>query len=272
MNTYLEKVNNGRNSWKAYISTIVVAVAGIAIGGLIFGVLTPFMKSIFPNGEFGKSIGTFVIIGGTFGFGLLGFLFGFKKFYQRPIMSLFGSLEKFNFSLYTKGFLIYGFLIFAINLVTEFNTFQNFKENFNFSNFLVLATIGFLCLGLQSFFVEILFRSYLLQGMSLKIKRILWLVILNGFLFGMFHLGYGVESFIQNFLFGLVSTLITLKLGQIEFVAGAHNANNLVLSLVFVNLNEEIESNFSWEIDWIYLSLDILAYAILIFIIYKLFK
>jgi hypothetical protein len=79
MNTYLEKVNNGRNSWKAYISTIVVAVAGIAIGGLIFGVLTPFMKSIFPNGEFGKSIGTFVIIGGTFGFGLLGFLFGFKR-------------------------------------------------------------------------------------------------------------------------------------------------------------------------------------------------
>ena len=269
---YLDLAREGSNSWKAYCFTILISLLGITVGGVLFGVLTPLLKSLFPEGALGKSLGTYIIVGGTFGFGIISFAIAFQKFHKRKFLSLLGVRNKFNVKHYLLGFLSYGVLIFAINLACDFNSFKTFLATAQPSTFLLLFVVGFVFIGLQAFFEELLIRGYLLQGMGLKIKNITWLILSNGFIFALLHLGYGIESFIQNLFLAIVFAIITLQLERLEFVAGAHSAKNLLLTLLFVDLNEEIDSKFSWEMDWTYFSLDILAHILLLSFVYFLFK
>ena len=86
------------------------------------------------------------------------------------------------------------------------------------------------------------------------------------------HFGYGLGSFLYSFIFGVFFAIIVLKQKQIEFVAGAHNANNLMLSLVFIDLGDAINKEFSWSVNWASLSLEILALIILTVIVYRFIK
>ena len=272
MNKYLENVRKGKNTWYSYVFTILSVIVGISIGSLILGLITPFLKDVFPKGDLGKELGTFVIIGGIFGFGLIAFIIAFKKFHQRSVFSLLGITNKFNFALYFKGFILWGVLLFIASLITEFHLFQKFLFNFNLSNFILLAVVGFVFLGIQTFFEEILIRAYILQGISLKIKNVFLLIIVNSILFGIMHFGYGLDSFLYNSIVGVTFVLIVLKHKQIEFVSGAHNANNLILSLIFIDLNDALNKDFTWSIDWGFLPLHILISTLLIIIVYKFIK
>ena len=86
------------------------------------------------------------------------------------------------------------------------------------------------------------------------------------------HFGYGVESFLSSWVFGIAFAIIVHLQNSIEFVSGAHNANNLLLSLVFLDLSEATNQAFSWEIDWGYFSIHIISTLILVGLVYKYFR
>lgn len=90
-------------------------------------------------------------------------------------------------------------------------------------------------------------------------------------LFGVLHFGYGIESFLSSFVFGIAFVLIVLKQQRIEFVSGAHNANNLILSLFFIDLNSTVNKNFSWSINWLEFSIQTFVTFLLVIIVYKYF-
>ncbi len=272
INTYLENTKKGKNNWWRYALTILSVIVGFIVGNRILTFIKPTLKSIFPDGNLGKELGTFIIIGTIFGIALIAFIIAFKKFHQRPISSLIGIQKKFNFVLYIKGFVLWGILFFLVNLITDYSIFVNFIVNFNLNNFILLIIVGFVFIGIQSFFEELLIRGYIIQGFSLKIKSILILVISNGLIFSIMHFGYGLGSFLYSFIFGVFFAIIVLKQKQIEFVAGAHNANNLMLSLVFIDLGDAINKEFSWSVNWASLSLEILALIILTVIVYRFIK
>jgi membrane protease YdiL (CAAX protease family) len=94
----------------------------------------------------------------------------------------------------------------------------------------------------------------------------------NGLLFGLLHIGYGLESFLSSWIFGVAFALIVIFQKRIEFVAGAHNANNLLLSLVFLDLSEAMNENFSWKINWIDFTIQIVALILLVGIVHTFSK
>ncbi|MFY7733747.1 MAG: CPBP family intramembrane glutamic endopeptidase, partial [Bacteroidia bacterium] len=146
--------------------------------------------------------------------------------------------ENINWKMYFIGFLAWGNLLFIGLLISDYKKFEVFLANFNASHFLILFLLGFVAIGIQSFFEEILVRGYFLQGLHLRIKNMAMLIIVNGLIFGVLHFGYGIESFLSSWIFGIVFAIIVVLQNRIEFVAGAHNANNLLLSLVFLDLSE----------------------------------
>ncbi|HEU4496506.1 MAG TPA: type II CAAX endopeptidase family protein, partial [Flavobacterium sp.] len=271
MNNFLEAAKTGRNKWWAYVLTFLSTIVAVAIANIVFQKAVPALKAITPDNAFGKDLRTFILVACVFGLALLALLFAFHKFHKRPAFSLISTVNRFSWPLYFKGLFVWGGLLFAAALITDYGLFQNFLNKFNLLHFIILLLAGFISIGIQSFFEEILIRGYWLQGMGLKIKKTVYLVIANGLVFGVLHFGYGIESFLSSWIFGIAFALIVLRLERIEFAAGAHNANNLVLALFFLDLGDAVKEDFSWTIDWLGLCLHLFITSLLVLIVYKFF-
>ncbi|HEX8575140.1 MAG TPA: type II CAAX endopeptidase family protein [Flavobacterium sp.] len=271
MNRFLEIAKTGRNKWWAYVLTILSTIAAVAIANIALQKAVPALKAIIPDNTFGKDLSTFILVACIFGLALLTLFFTFHKFHKRPVFTLINTINRFSWALYLKGFFIWGGLLFAAALITDYDLFQNFLNKFNLSHFIILLLAGFISIGIQSFFEEVLVRGYWLQGMSLRIKKTVYLVIVNGLVFGILHFGYGIESFLSSWIFGIAFALIVLRMERIGFAAGVHNANNLVLALFFLDLGDAVKEDFLWTIDWLGLCLHLFITFLLVLIVYKFF-
>ena len=111
-----------------------------------------------------------------------------------------------------------------------------------------------------------------MQWKHLKIKNITALVLVNALIFGVLHFGYGIGSFIHSFTFGIAFAIIVVKQNRIEFASGAHNANNLILSLVFLDIADATSAEFSLSIDWLEMGIHLFTISLLVGIVYKFFR
>jgi hypothetical protein len=187
-------------------------------------------------------------------------------------MSFIANTNNFSWKLYFIGFLTWGSFIFIVSLISDYQKFEVFIANFNINHFAVMLLIGFLAIGVQSFFEELVIRGYFLQGLHLHIKKVTLLILVNALIFGVLHFGYGLESFLYSWAFGIAFAVIVILQNRIEFASGAHNANNLVLSLVFVDLSEATNWAFSWTINWVDFTLNIVALLLIVGLVYKFLR
>ena len=269
---FLENATLGTNKWWQYVLSILSAVAGIAVVNMSISQVLPRIKSLFPYNDFGKNLFTFSLVLLIFGVAVIAFLVTARKLHQRSKMSFISNQDKFNRKSYFIGFVTWGTLLFIGLVISDYQKFEVFRENFNLVHFLTLFLFGFIAIGVQSFFEELVLRGYLLQGLHLRIKNIAMLIIINGLIFGFLHFGYGIESFLSSLFFGVAFAIIVILQNRIEFVSGAHNANNLLLSLVFLDLSEATSEKFTWEINWVDFSIHIIALLILVGLVYKFFR
>jgi membrane protease YdiL (CAAX protease family) len=270
--SFLENVTLGTHKWWQYVLSILSTVAVIVAINMLIRQVLPSIKSLFPDNDFGKNLFTFSLVLLIFGVAVLAFLFTASKLHQRAKMSFIANQSEFSWKMYFIGFLAWGTLLFIGLLISDYQKFEVFLANFNASHFLVLLLLGFVAIGIQSFFEELLVRGYFLQSLHLRIKNIAMLIFINGLIFGVLHFGYGIESFLSSWIFGIAFAIIVMLQNRIEFVAGAHNANNLLLSLVFLDLSEATNEKFSWAINWVDFSLHILALLLLVGLVIKFFR
>jgi membrane protease YdiL (CAAX protease family) len=269
---FLENATLGTNKWWQYLLSILSTVVAIVVLNMLIRQFLPSIKVFFPNNEFGKSLFTFSLVFLIFGIASVVFLFTASKLHQRSKMSFISNQGKFNWKSYCIGFVSWATLLFIGSLISDYRKFAIFMTNFNANQFVILFLLGFLAIGVQSFFEELVIRGYFLQGLHLRIKNIAMLIFINSLIFGLLHFGYGIESFMSSLFFGIAFALIVILQNRIEFVSGAHNANNLLLSLVFLDLSEATNEKFSWTINWIYFSLHIIALLLLVGLVMKLLK
>ena len=269
---FLKQAATGNNQWWRYLLTVLATIASVAIANVGVRQILPGFKALFPENQFGEDLGTSILIGIIFTVALLAFGIAAKKLHGRSLFSLINTSSRFSWGAYFKGFILWGGLLFTGGLIMDFDVFQSFLENLNLSHFLILFGVGFVTIGIQSFFEELVIRGYFLQGMHLRVKRIVILVLVNALVFGLLHFGYGIASFIHSFTFGIAFALIVIWQNRIEFASGAHNANNLLLSLVFLDIGEAATADFSWHIDWLEMGIHFVSTALFIGIVYKFIR
>lgn len=272
LNSFLENAYLGKNTWWRYVFSIFAPVIIIALTNLVIRQILSSIKSLFPDNDFGKELGTYSLLFLVFCLALVAFMVAASKFHNRTLMSFISWDNTFSWKYYLSGFLLWGSLVFLCSLISDFENFEVFLKSFNPTQFWVLLLVGFVSIGVQSFFEEIIIRGYFLQGLHLRIKDIKMLVVVNALIFGVLHFGYGIESFLSAWFFGIAFAIIVLLQNRIEFVSGAHNAHNLLLSLVFLDLSEEANAEFSWSISWTEFGLQIVALTLLVGLVYKIFK
>ena len=266
-NSFLENANQGRNEWWRYLATVLVMTLFAGLFSLIFSkVIMPEVKSHFVKTPFMADLVTRIALLGLFASVLIGLAIMIKKVHKRDVAGLFSTDKKFSWRLWWSGFLMWAPIICLSSLAFNYNDFERF-QSFQYSNIQLagLLLIGLLGIGVQSTAEEIVFRGYILQGLSRVISKKALLVGLNSLIFGLLHMGYGFESLIESFVFGVVMCWIVIDSGHIEFVSGVHTVNNLVLISFFPPNREEL-STFQWSVNW----LSLVTFIFLIFRFYLL--
>ena len=270
--SFIENASLGKNKWWHYALSIFTLAVVIALVNNLVRIVLPDIKQLFPDSDFGKGLFTYSLVLVIFGLALSAFLLVASKLHQRTKMSFISTKGTFSWRQYFIGFLAWGSLLFIGSTIFDYQKLEDFVTNFNLFRFASLLLLGFVAIGVQSFFEEVVVRGYLLQGMHLLIKKVVTLVILNSLVFGVLHFGYGIESFLSSWAFGVAFAVIVMLQNRIEFVSGAHNANNLILAVIFVDLSEAAHEAFSWEIDWGYFGIHVISLLILVGLVYKFLR
>lgn len=224
-----------------------------------------------------------VFFGGMFIFMLLFLWLALKFIHQKTLTSIITGFEKIRWSRYFFAFAVWGCLIVTSTLVSYFTSPGDLEIRFNAGKFSVLLITVIIFLPIQTATEELVFRSYLLQGLGMAFKNAIIPLILTSVLFGLMHAtnpeikAHGLLIMMPYYIFfgAFLGMLILLDEGA-ELAMGIHCANNLVSSLLVTSKNSvlqtdaifytSVENPAAEFITWIILA------SICFFILFKKYK
>lgn len=158
-----------------------------------------------------------------------------SRFYKRPVRSFITAAPRFRWRLVLLGFGI-ALPILAVAVFVE-QAWSGEKlhppvltaiSTGDAALYVAAATVF---LFLAAVAEEMIFRGWLLQQTSAFTRSIPILLAVNGVLFSAAHLDLDPGAFFVRALMGASWCWIALRLGGLEFGAGAHLANNLLIAL-----------------------------------------
>ncbi|MDR2624608.1 MAG: CPBP family intramembrane metalloprotease [Methanobrevibacter sp.] len=249
---FLNNVYKGENGWRGYTLTLLLTLflnSFVAIYYLLFILGFYMMINIFnptPNTISG-TVYYFISMFLTTAIAFLFLILSINVFHKRDIFSLINTSKEYNFrgnlikwydrirwNKFFRGLVVWSIFMIVSIFVPYFVDPSKFVLNFNLNQFVILIVLLFLTIPVQASFEELLFRGYLNQGLSLKIKRPIVIIIVSSIVFGLGHVvngGFDYAAMFLNtfsaFLFGIITSLTTLTDDGIEFSSGAHITNNI---------------------------------------------
>ncbi|NBV68508.1 MAG: CPBP family intramembrane metalloprotease [Flavobacteriia bacterium] len=180
---------------------------------------------------------------------LLAIILNNKYIHHRSFRWLFSAREKINLRKMVLAFSLWGGLL-VLNTAIDFALHpQKFEWNFSLLPFLSTFLILMLFLPLQVAAEELLFRSFVLQGLFAKTSSVLLSILISGIMFGFMHFGNpevlanGRWLLIFYVLFGVVLSWIAYKDNGIEVTLGFHYANNFFTGVLLTSDDQAFQTN-----------------------------
>jgi len=253
---FIDLAENGNNTPLSYVSGILLIFILYFLGSL--GILVdlhlnfPTLSIESMDTEFYQTMGhTRFLFWVLFPYLLvfIGVLLHHRWMHQRPILQAFTAMERFRwkrsfFAFFLILFLMLGMMYIQI-YADSFNHGQAFTFQFNPSKFFPLLMVSLVMLPIQTTCEELLFRSYLLKGLKLRIQRTGTSILLSALMFGLMHIGnpeiqeIGYHMLVYYILSGLFLALITTVDDGLELAIGYHAANNLIAA-IFVTTDWQV--------------------------------
>lgn len=267
-NLYLNSgIVNGKNEWWMYVVTIILLTIGYIGFGSLFTI--PLVAKAINNGVSLEQINAnnniifnSEVVGldrniilllqfGLFVFAAIGFYIGIKRIHQKPFMSILTGYEKFRFKKFWTAFIIWGTLLIITVVISYFMKPESLKFNFNLSGFLISLLLMLIFMPIQTGLEEVLFRGYLMQGISQVFKNGIIPLIITSLLFGLAHMSnpevkqYGWPIMLSYYCgFALFMGAVTLLDEGLELAFGIHFANNIISSIL-INSEHSVIKTYS---------------------------
>jgi membrane protease YdiL (CAAX protease family) len=180
---------------------------------------------------------------------LLAIILNNKYIHHRTFGWLISAQKKMNYRKMALAFFLWGGLL-LLNMGIDFAFHpQNFQWNFSLLPFLSTFLILLLFLPLQVAAEELLFRSFILQGLFAKTSSVFLSIFISGLMFGFMHFGNpevlanGRWLLIFYVLFGLVLSWVAYKDNGIEVTLGFHYANNFFTGVLLTSGDQAFQTN-----------------------------
>jgi membrane protease YdiL (CAAX protease family) len=245
---FIDQASNGRNNFFSYF-TGLMAILGLFILGN--SVLFLYLNIQFPNEPIDSWTQTKIsdFLGKTellfwltlpFLFVFFGLIFHVNRVHGRSVLSIFTGKAKFDWRRFFFSFgVVFGIL--ALSLLVQSWLTLDLQFQLDFRKFLPLVLVSLIMLSIQTTCEEILFRSYLMQGLKSRLKSNKAAVIISGIMFGSIHIGnpeiqvIGYHILIYYVAVGIFLGLVALFDNGLELSIGYHAANNIFAAIVVTN-------------------------------------
>lgn len=191
-----------------------------------------------------------------FVFAFVGIYLAIRFIHKKKFISVLTGYDQFRFSKFGFAFLIWGSLLCLTMFISYLVEPESLILQFNPSRFLILTLFCLLFLPIQTLTEELVFRGYLMQGISQVFKNGWIPLVLTSLLFTLAHMSNPEVSkhgwFIMSCYyagFALFLGILTLIDEGLELAYGIHFANNFLSSLLITSPNSVIKTDAIFYTD-----------------------
>ena len=244
--SFIDKAKDGNNSFSSYLLGIVLIISVYLLGSyfLILDLQWNFgIESINSEKEIAGILGNnrflaWLVV--PFLFVALLLVFHTKFVHERTVLSMFSGRNNFDWKRVFFSFFVL-FSVLSLFLIIQYLSSDSLVFQFDIQKFIPLFFIAIFLLPIQTSCEEILFRSYILQGIKMRTKKNSIAVLISGIMFGAIHIGnpeiakIGYHIIVYYMLVGVFLALVSLFDNGIELALGYHAANNIFAALMVTN-------------------------------------
>ena len=246
--SFIDKAKDGNNSFSSYLLGIVLIISVYLLGSYFLildlqwnfgiesfdGVSQKEIVRILGNNRF---LAWLIV---PFLFVALFLVIHTKFVHKRTVLSIFSGRENFDWKRVLFSFSLL-FSVLSLFLFIQYLSSDSLIFQFDLQKFIPLFFIAIFLLPIQTSCEELLFRSYILQGIKMRTKKNSIAVLISGLMFGAIHIGnpeiakIGYHIIVYYMLVGVFLALISLFDNGIELALGYHAANNVFAALMITN-------------------------------------
>lgn len=246
--SFIDKAKDGNNSFSSYLLGIVLIISVYLLGSYFLildlqwnfgiesfdGISQKEIVRILGNNRFlAWLIVPFLFVG-------LFLVIHTKFVHKRTVLSIFSGRKTFDWKRVLFSFSLL-FSVLSLFLFIQYLSSDSLIFQFDLQKFIPLFFIAIFLLPIQTSCEELLFRSYILQGIKMRTKKNSVAVLISGLMFGAIHIGnpeiakIGYHIIVYYMLVGVFLALISLFDNGIELALGYHAANNVFAALMITN-------------------------------------
>ena len=245
---FIDKAKEGNNSFSSYLLGIALIISVYLFGSYFLildlqwnfgiesfdGISQKEIVRILGNNRF---LAWLVV---PFLFVALFLVIHTKFVHKRTVLSIFSGRENFDWKRVLFSFSLL-FSVLSLFLFIQYQSSDSLIFQFDLQKFIPLFFIAIFLLPIQTSCEELLFRSYILQGIKMRTKKNSVAVLISGLMFGAIHIGnpeiakIGYHIIVYYMLVGVFLALISLFDNGIELALGYHAANNVFAALMITN-------------------------------------
>ena len=246
--SFIDKAKHGNTSFSSYLLGIVLIISVYLLGSyfLILDLQWNFGIESFDGisqKEIVRILGNnrflaWLIV--PFLFVALFLVIHTKFVHKRTVLSIFSGRKTFDWKRVLFSFSLL-FSVLSLFLFIQYLSSDSLIFQFDLQKFIPLFFIAIFLLPIQTSCEELLFRSYILQGIKMRTKKNSIAVLISGIMFGAIHIGnpeiakIGYHIIVYYMLVGVFLALISLFDNGIELALGYHAANNVFAALMITN-------------------------------------
>jgi len=254
--SFIDKAKEGNTSFSSYILGIALIISVYLLGSyfLILDLQWNFGIESFDGisqKEIVKILGNnrflaWLVV--PFLFVALFLVIHTKFVHKRTVLSIFSGRENFDWKRVLFSFSLL-FSVLSLFLFIQYLSSDSLIFQFDLQKFIPLFFIAIFLLPIQTSCEELLFRSYILQGIKMRTKKNSVAVLISGLMFGAIHIGnpeiakIGYHIIVYYMLVGVFLALISLFDNGIELALGYHAANNVFAALMVTNNWQAFQTN-----------------------------
>ena len=246
--SFIDKAKEGNTSFSSYFLGIVLIISAYLLGSyfLILDLQWNFgiesfdgvsQKEIVRILGYSRFLALLIV---PFLFVALFLVIHTKFVHKRTVLSFFSGRENFDWKRVLFSFSLL-FSVLSFFLFIQYLSSDSLIFQFDLQKFIPLFFIAIFLLPIQTSCEELLFRSYILQGIKMRTKKNSIAVLISGLMFGAIHIGnpeiakIGYHIIVYYMLVGVFLALISLFDNGIELALGYHSANNVFAALMITN-------------------------------------
>jgi membrane protease YdiL (CAAX protease family) len=245
---FIDKAKEGNNSFSSYLLGIALIISVYLLGSYFLildlqwnfgiesfdGISQKEIVRILGNNRF---LALLIV---PFLFVALFLVIHTKFVHKRTVLSIFSGRKNFDWKRVLFSFSLL-FSVLSLFLFIQYQSSDSLIFQFDLQKFIPLFFIAIFLLPIQTSCEELLFRSYILQGIKMRTKKNSVAVLISGLMFGAIHIGnpeiakIGYHIIVYYMLVGVFLALISLFDNGIELALGYHAANNVFAALMITN-------------------------------------